>query len=269
MKTKANKKKTGKQKIGKKGKPVRSLLGDFMDRNLDNYIEPTRKGLQKGEPIGFSYRKYHAALCFLYDYKSKEITGPGPKGLRGMGEVIGVSYGLLRKWRTEEPFIKEIKRAEAEFSIIFCQYICELGLEIDLKKKPVVGRNYEIIQSSKKFIDVHIYSPGLKERIVKDIKELIIKMKLKDNASAQEVAKNWQTKNLSPTRLLLGIQAINIVNPEEGRMWRKGFLLSCEPELTNIYLKVLEKTLENPKLSKADQAFALDMVWTLKLIHSD
>ena len=37
-------------------------LGGFLQHKLREYVEPSRAGTPKGEPVGLSKQKYHAAL---------------------------------------------------------------------------------------------------------------------------------------------------------------------------------------------------------------
>ena len=77
-------------------------LGDFILRKANSYREPFRKGTPKGEPIGFSEVKYTAMLVGLTN-----------ADLRKAARDQDVSYGLLRKWRTEADF-KEAMSSHAE-----------------------------------------------------------------------------------------------------------------------------------------------------------
>jgi hypothetical protein len=66
----------------------------FISTSMKQFTPAERRGTPKGEPIGFSKRKYHAALLSsLSNYTIREIA-----------ETCNVSYGLLRKWRTETAF---------------------------------------------------------------------------------------------------------------------------------------------------------------------
>ena len=62
------------------------LTGEFLSKKLDNYIEPERKGVPKGEPIGFSKKKLEASLFVLFNFSKKDIAS-----------LLGISYNLLRK----------------------------------------------------------------------------------------------------------------------------------------------------------------------------
>lgn len=80
------------------------ILGAFIEAKLRGYVEPERAGTPKGEPIGMSRKKYHAALLGLTSVD-----------LRKQAKQIGVSYGVLRKWRTEEAFDLCIDQLTDEF----------------------------------------------------------------------------------------------------------------------------------------------------------
>jgi hypothetical protein len=87
------------------GKPLNSLLSRFIKEKISVYQEPLRQGTQKGETIGYSLKKYQAMLLCLYNWEKKKIA-----------EIAGVSYGLLRKWRTEEEFKQLLSESADEFS---------------------------------------------------------------------------------------------------------------------------------------------------------
>jgi hypothetical protein len=68
-------------------------LKRFIDSETMAYIEPHRQGTARGDKIGFSKKKFQAALMCMSTLKLKTIS-----------EIIGVNYGVLRKWRTEREF---------------------------------------------------------------------------------------------------------------------------------------------------------------------
>lgn len=82
-----------------------TLLSRYINEQSAAYREPARRGTRRGETIGYSRKKYAAALLCLYGWEVKTTA-----------EVAGVSYGLLRKWRTEEEFRALIDRHAEEFS---------------------------------------------------------------------------------------------------------------------------------------------------------
>jgi len=72
-----------------------TFIGDYVLFKFCEYEQPTRAGTPRGEKIGFSWNKYHAAMMVgITNLKLKDIA----KG-------IGISYGLLRKWKTEPEFV--------------------------------------------------------------------------------------------------------------------------------------------------------------------
>ena len=123
-----------------------SLLSKFISEKSRAYIEPQREGTPKGETIGFSMRKYLATLYMLRTFKQKDIS-----------DLIGVSHGLLRVWRTEETFKKTITGNCIEFS----EYVVSFLLA--KINKGWIESNFpsqlEDLQGA--FIDSKFYSPLL------------------------------------------------------------------------------------------------------------
>ncbi len=100
-KAKLDKAKTGTKR---KKDDDRSLLEVFIDVHIKSYNPPERKGKKRGEPIGIPLHKYKASLLYL--------TVDGQKGI---AKGAKVSYGLLRKWMTEQKFRNLIKENKKEF----------------------------------------------------------------------------------------------------------------------------------------------------------
>jgi hypothetical protein len=100
----------GLKAIGSKAFPKsnNTLLDAFIDSKLANYVEPTKKGTPKGEPVGFSLTKYKATL---YALRSEDV--------KAQSKALGISYGLLRKWRTEEAFKRLVFQHREEFANSF------------------------------------------------------------------------------------------------------------------------------------------------------
>jgi hypothetical protein len=87
---------------------VGGLLSRFLREKEKNYHEPTRRGTPRGEAIGLSLKKYRATLSCLTS-----------NDLIAISKELGVSYGLLRKWRTEPGFKKQIEELIQEFAPLF------------------------------------------------------------------------------------------------------------------------------------------------------
>jgi hypothetical protein len=85
-------------------------LNHFIADKLKGYVEPTKKGTPKGDPIGFSLVKYTATL-----YALRERVLPGMRDLASQAKELGVSYGVLRKWRSEPRFRDMLSQHEKEF----------------------------------------------------------------------------------------------------------------------------------------------------------
>lgn len=88
-----------------KGKPIDTLLSEFIKKKEKLYIIPQRKGMAKGEPIGFSKAKYEASLRFLYRNKLKDIA-----------TTFNISYGVLRRWAIEESFTQAVQETREDFA---------------------------------------------------------------------------------------------------------------------------------------------------------
>jgi hypothetical protein len=95
-------------KYGRPGIEAKGLLLRFLREKEKDYHEPTRKGTPRGEDIGFSLKKYRATL---YALTSMDLIE--------MSKKLGVSYGLIRKWRTEPIFKKQIEEHIQEFAPLF------------------------------------------------------------------------------------------------------------------------------------------------------
>ena len=85
------------------------LLTRFIREKLAQHVEPTRLGTPRGAPIGFSRKKMTAALFALTRADVKQTA-----------KEVRVSYGLVRKWRTEAAFKRLVERLEDDFVERFC-----------------------------------------------------------------------------------------------------------------------------------------------------
>jgi hypothetical protein len=89
---------------------LQRLLPKFIDEKLTTYIEPSKKGTPKGEPVGFSKTKYRASLNAF-----REKVLPRTEHLSTEAERLDVPYGVLRKWRSEPQFKELVAQHEKEF----------------------------------------------------------------------------------------------------------------------------------------------------------
>lgn len=83
---------------------------DYIARKELDYCEPQRKGTPRGEKIGFPAKKYQASLLVaLTNFKLKKLADD-------LNKRYGLSYGLLKKWRTEAEFRKACEDHAEEFA---------------------------------------------------------------------------------------------------------------------------------------------------------
>lgn len=119
-----------------------SLFEEFSGPVLASYEEPTRAGTPKGDPIGLSRQKYYAAALQLLH---------GPYSVKELAEKAGVSHDVLRKWRTEVPFMIACNDLENEFALFVIRKLeeCEETTEYRVLAKILLYR-YDIW---KKYLD--------------------------------------------------------------------------------------------------------------------
>lgn len=87
--------------------PETMFLDSFILEKLSEYQEPIRKGTPKGDPIGFSKKKYHTVLLTVAGFKRKEIS-----------RFLNIKPGTLRSWMVEDNFIN----CCSEHFIEFCNF---------------------------------------------------------------------------------------------------------------------------------------------------
>ena len=140
---------------------MKTKLQFFITEQTERYVEPERQGTAKGDPIGFSSVKYKSTLLYMTNLKGKEIA-----------EAVGVSYGLLRVWRTEGPFLTTIERHIRTFAGMVVKHILDI-IETTKDTGPggevcffVMGTeiNDRVAQD---FADIFLYSDYLMNEIYK------------------------------------------------------------------------------------------------------
>lgn len=89
---------------------TKKLLPRFIAFKLAEYEEPRKKGTPKGEPVGLSLTKYTATL---YALRQKLLARD--EGLAAQAKELNISYGVLRKWRSEPQFKELVAQHEKEF----------------------------------------------------------------------------------------------------------------------------------------------------------
>ena len=148
-----------------------TLFQKFFKDRLSSYVEPSRKGTPKGDSIGYGRAKYRASLVCLYG-----VDDWGPSGLRGMAKTARVSYGLFKKWNSEEEFKKTVLLHMVEFTDLFFNFIERLhkrkfkSYQAFLKKplkQITTGADPSHIELAdlQPISDYHSYSPVLRHLI--------------------------------------------------------------------------------------------------------
>jgi len=138
------------------------LIDNFIYRKIDEYEVPTRAGTPRGEPIGYSAKKYYAAVLCLKTVPVKE-----------MAKMTKVSYGLLRKWRTEDDFKKLVEELSVEFTAEVINHLVARGIKQAELADEYVSRSVEEISKTpppeltwNEFEDLKFYSEKLMATII-------------------------------------------------------------------------------------------------------
>jgi hypothetical protein len=135
-----------------------TLLERFIDERKTLYAEPSRKGLPKGEPIGFSRKKYLASLYMLT--ADKQIT---------VAMELGISYGLVRKWNTERAFTSLIRKHCREFANTFVRHLSERYARQGTAPGEAQDRGKPGLPGSRSFSDAGNYGPSLMAEVLKAV----------------------------------------------------------------------------------------------------
>jgi hypothetical protein len=100
----------------------KTLLLDFIMEKLSVYQDPKRRGVSKGQKIGFSRAKYAVALFDLYDYtrpESQELVGT----LDQLARKLKTTPHMIWQWRTEPEFRDQVLSFASEFSERFLKFM--------------------------------------------------------------------------------------------------------------------------------------------------
>jgi hypothetical protein len=81
------------------------VLRHFIRRRLAEYVEPSRAGTPRGEPVGYSRAKFHAALLGLTILPLAE-----------QARLTGVRETVISTWRGQPEFKATVERLAAEFA---------------------------------------------------------------------------------------------------------------------------------------------------------
>ena len=96
-----------------------TLLEKFINKKAKSYKEPQRRGVKKGDIIGFSRKKYLAALYSITNSSQREVA-----------RFAGTSTGVVLKWRTEQAFREKIDSLSNEFIAVVADYTLKQVKEV-------------------------------------------------------------------------------------------------------------------------------------------
>ena len=147
-----------------------TLLNRFMLEAMDEFVPAERKGATKGEKIGYSHQKYSALFHLMRNWPLKEVA-----------KAAAVSYGVLRKWKTEKEFMKAHHELQVKFAQWFCAYIINQARKITSGKidGPLDFKNDPL------FADVDSYGEPLRQ----SIKDSALKLFLRGQGPPKSITK--------------------------------------------------------------------------------
>jgi len=220
---------------------LKTILEEFIDASLKNHEEPARKGTPKGHQIGVSKVKLHAALLTtLFSHDMVQAA-----------EAAGVSYGLLRKWKTEEGFKRVCQDIldnihEAAIWPAILQLSNPLEINRQLRSKDFNPAEIKCTIDVNPFADARFYSESLRKQICQKLP--------------------LRVKGLDPVLILPVYKLINYLFVEWDRP--RGNL--DEKEIKSILNKgintVVMKTLETCSANEYEKRKAL---WLMSILQAD
>lgn len=218
-------------------KTKKTFLVRFIKTYLDNYIEPERLGTPRDQQRDFPKRKIFIALMGLTTITQKDISN-----------FTNVSFGLVRKWYTEERFKKMVESLCKECAENFVDFAFKMAENAfkKLERKGIPGIDFSVVN------DNFLYSPLLAKLISLSYNERKNKL----------IEKGWPKTREQQNILFLAHGIVRIANIN----WRELFF---DPNLEMIlkdgifdsidslysFLEELKKLSKKETLSKQEQEY--------------
>ena len=119
------------------------VFPEWKKSKLESYVEPTRRGVPKGTPIGLSTAKYQCALYMVFS----RYESPKEASL-----ISDKSPLMIAKWKTEQLFKNEVKKLSREFA----EYVTELLV----KNRDIGIKSLEVLK------DFHLYNKQVRSEVI-------------------------------------------------------------------------------------------------------
>jgi hypothetical protein len=134
-----------------------TIISQFFDERIANYRPPVRKGLKRGEKIGFPLPKERAVLYTMVGLPQKEIS-----------EILGMSFSLVRHWCCEPQFKHKVDEYSSEIEKRFL-------LLVEKFERTYSPKIPTYLKDLSDFGGILDYGPDLAKRIIKAILERVNK----------------------------------------------------------------------------------------------
>ena len=183
------------------------MQDDFIAEKMADYVEPTREGTRRGERVGFSQRKYRATLLAL----------KGDMDLKKDATMLGVSYGLLRKWRSEPAF-----------KSLFKQHVLELRGYLRAPKPGIWKRQIKVPDPKflRAFIEARRTTSSIREVWNPKITPLLLRSNLQSVSSGRA-----NPKELKQCQLLVLDYLIESLKDRNTALKRRRDMMSLLEDL--------------------------------------
>jgi hypothetical protein len=224
-----------------------TFFNKYIGNKIKSYTEPTRKGTTRGDPIGLSRPKFKAALLSITSLSQKEIAA-----------AAEVSYGVYRKWRTEDLFKQEIAKLQDDF---FHFLISEIREKID---KDV--DEFADYKDGKTDIEppAIIWWSEIEDRSLYG--KWIIPRLRKEKKKSLRCLETVETTSDDFAKEAVFCKVLNMItNPGSA----EGLSSPFDVELLILVTKDMEKMLSTKKITEKDRRKLLQMVVMLRSYISD
>jgi hypothetical protein len=243
-----------------------TLFNRFMLLAQKEYVPPLRQGTPKGEKIGYSLQKYSALFHLMRNWPLKEVA-----------RAAGVSYGVLRKWKTEKEFMKTHHELQVKYSYMFCGHIIEQHIRVygnevtDPFSFKYVDDPFNF-KNDPLFADIDSYGEPLR-RLIRDfiLKTLKKRKKLKGEPKVVKgkAVQGFELKTMGDFKTIrAAYDVVELVYPEEGDNLKRELYRVIEPEMSNLIFGDLNAFIERKSHTKEDRLKALQNVkfiqWLLR-----
>jgi hypothetical protein len=204
-----------------------SLMEVFVLQKTRDYREPQRRGTPRSQPKAFSAPKFAAAVYCLKNTSLREIA-----------TAVPVSYGLLRKWRTEERFLSLLSTLSEEFvdQVVLRHLRRRAEVQLDLDQAYIDQTITKIAETPppqlgwRDFRDLSFYSQGVLGLLAERLHRIQIELTNGSEPGKEGAAMPQRRGDLYMALQCEGLLALggaHLRTPEEGPRKGENPIFAC------------------------------------------